>query len=431
MDYSSHTYPRELAEKIISEWPEVTNPLDDLPPKEALISLLSEAFQASLLREESRPIRCRLVLINPPELGEAEGPPTGMQVLQLQDERKLRAQEILRLSPCATFYRSLIGVRWDPKEGFWIWAILNSGTRWVARIDGGRLPSPAVPNRLIVNVNGPGNLIISRGDNLIATLLNGGLEGHGFDIFEARWLKKSQEAFARWAIRGCFKDHDIGANVESDFVKMLGQNFTRRIISQVRRAQHGGMLIIVRTEDATKIVDPMGSIRPKYWIKETRASRRARELLFAVMRTLSQLGAEHGLKTVCWKNYQELEDERLTRLDESIFECANFLSDLMAVDGALVLTASWDVIGFGAEIHGPSNRNEVVYRALDLEATELIEERADEAGTRHRAAYRLSRQHPGCMIIVVSQDGAVRYVGNVKGKVTYWELGPFKARGRE
>jgi hypothetical protein len=51
MKYSSHTYPGELAEKIISEWPEVTNPLDDLPPQEALISLLSEAFQASLLRE--------------------------------------------------------------------------------------------------------------------------------------------------------------------------------------------------------------------------------------------------------------------------------------------------------------------------------------------------------------------------------------------
>src|ERR1700757_5432415 len=102
----------------------------------------------------------------------------------------------------------------------------------------------------------------------------------------------------------------------------------------------------------------------------------------------------------------------------------------MAVDGALVLTATWDVIGFGAEIHGPSNRNEVVYRALDLEATELIEERADEAGTRHRAAYRLSCQHPECMITVVSQDGAVRYVGNVNGKVTYWELGPFKPRFR-
>jgi hypothetical protein len=92
-------------------------------------------------------------------------------------------------------------VRWDPKEGFWIWAIFNSGTRWVARIDGGRLQSPSGPNRLIINVSGPGNLIISRGDSLIGTLLNGRLEGHGFDIYEARWLQKSQEAFAQWAIR--------------------------------------------------------------------------------------------------------------------------------------------------------------------------------------------------------------------------------------
>jgi hypothetical protein len=428
MDYSSHTYPRELTEKIISAWPAVTGPLDDLPPKEALISLLSEAFQASLLREESRPIRCRLVLINPSELSEAEGPPTGMQALQLQDERKLSAQEIRRLSPCATFYRSLIGVRWDSESGFWIWGILNSGTRWVARIDGGRLQSSAAPNRLVINISGPGNLIISRGDSLISTLLNGRLEGHGFDIYEARWLQRSEEAFAQRVIQECFKDHDIGATVETDFVKMLGQNFTRRIISQVRRAQHGGMLIVLRTEDTTEIVDPTGSIRPKYWIKETRAGRRARELLFAVMRTLSQLGAEHGLKTVSWKDYQELENEHLTRLDESIFECAHFLADLMAIDGALVLSAAWDVLGFGAEIHGPSNKNEVVYRALDLEATQLAEERADEAGTRHRAAYRLSRQHPECMIIVVSQDGAARYVGNLNGKVTYWELGPFGPR---
>ena len=87
----------------------------------------------------------------------------------------------------------------------------------------------------MINVGGPGNLIISRGDNLIATLLNGRLEGHGFDIFEAGWLQRSEETFAQTVIRECFKDHDIGAIVESDFVKMLGQNFTRRIISQVRR----------------------------------------------------------------------------------------------------------------------------------------------------------------------------------------------------
>jgi hypothetical protein len=54
----------------------------------------------------------------------------------------------------------------------------------------------------------------------------------------------------------------------------------------------------------------------------------------------------------------------------------------MAVGCALVLTATWDIVGFGVEIHGPTNENEVVYRALDLEATEVVQERTDEVGTR-------------------------------------------------
>ena len=72
MDYSSHTYPRTLAENFIVEWPEISNLWNDLPPKEALISLLSEAFQASLLRGGPAN-QMSLVLVNPLELSEAEG----------------------------------------------------------------------------------------------------------------------------------------------------------------------------------------------------------------------------------------------------------------------------------------------------------------------------------------------------------------------
>ena len=61
-------------------------------------------------------------------------------------------------------------------------------------------------------------------------------------------------------------------------------------------------------------------------------------------------------------------------------------------------------------------------RALDIEAEQAVPERADNAGTRHRAAYRLARDYPECMITVVSQDGSVRYVGNPNGKVTYWDI---------
>ena len=419
--YCIHTYPLELARTIAAQWTIAPEEVVLLPPEDALSTLFSEAYQASLLREEDRQVTCRLILMDPAELSDDTGPPEGLQVLQLVDERKLREHEIRRLSPSATFYRSLIGVRWDPRKGFLIWGVINSGSRWINATDGGRLRSPKVPDRLIIHIRGPGNLIILRGDRRVATLLTGKLQGHGFRIFEATWLVKRRDQFVRWANHECFKDHSAPAAVDLDFTRALGENVIKRIFSHVRRARHGGMLIVTMP-GAETLVSPTGPIRPKYWIRSTKATQRYRDLIFSVMRTLSAVGAEHGLKSVGWKDYQELKDDRLAELDEAVFEYARFLADLMAVDGALVLTASRGLIGFGAEIHVPTIEKEVVCRALDIEGHEVVEEPEDDAGTRHRAAYRLARGYPDCMITVVSQDGSIRYVGNSNGKVIYWDV---------
>jgi DisA bacterial checkpoint controller nucleotide-binding len=423
MDYLFHSYPKELAKQIVSRWGPDSNVFKTLPPEEALASLLSEAYQASLLREEDRAVICRLILVDPTELSDEVGPPNGLHVLKFREERQLHEEEIRRLSPTATFYRTLIGLRWDSNRGFLIWGIVNSGSRWINQTDGGRLRSPVVPDRLIIHIRGPGSLIALRGENRVATLLNGKLQGHGFNIYEASWLASLQERFAKWVLHECFKgDHRPSATVELDFTRALAQNVMRRVVSQVRRARHGGMLIIIASPKWDMLVCPDGPICPKYWIEDTKARRRYRELIFAAVRTLSEIGAQHGFRTVGWKEYQEIRDNRLAELDEAIFECAHLMADLMAVDGALVLTAARDIIGFGAEVHVPTRENEIVYRALDIEATQAIAERVDNAGTRHRAAYRLARDHPECMVIVVSQDGSVRYVGNPNGKVTYWDI---------
>jgi hypothetical protein len=421
MEYPIHTYPRDLARQIAVQWAITPDASDILPPEEAIASLLSEAYQASLLREEDRSVICRLILIDCARLTDTDGPPAGLQVLRLAEERTFCENEIRRLSPSATLFRSFIGIRWDPNRGFLLWGIINSGTRWVNETDGGRLRSPAVPKCLIIHIRGPGNLVIFRGDQRIATLLNGRLQGHGFHIFEASWLRKHQEEFARWAIHECFKNHLPGAAVSLDFTRTLGENFTKRVISQVRHGRHGGMLIIT-LPGGEKLVRASGPIRPKYWVYESKARYRYRDLIFTVMRTLSAVGAEHGLETIGWREYQEFKDDRLVELDEAIFEFAHFLADLMAVDGALVLTAARDIIGFGAEVHVATEQNGVIYRALDIDGKEVVEEHDDDGGTRHRAAYRLSRTHPECMVIVVSQDGSVRYVGNQNGRVTYWDV---------
>src|SRR5260221_13887735 len=103
MDYFFHSYPKELARRMVSRWGPPSDAFDTLPPEEALASLMSEALQASLLREEDRSVICRVILIDPIELRNEVGPPNGLHVLKFREERQLHEEEIRRLSPTATF----------------------------------------------------------------------------------------------------------------------------------------------------------------------------------------------------------------------------------------------------------------------------------------------------------------------------------------
>jgi hypothetical protein len=107
-------------------------------------------------------------------------------------------------------------------------------------------------------------------------------------------------------------------------------------------------------------------------------------------------------------------------MDEALFDFAHFLADLMAVDGALVVTQTLELVGFGAELRFDAPGLKGVRHALDLEGEIWANEPLDNVGTRHRAVYRFCKGYPHCLAIVVSQDGSVRFVKNHNGEVTYW-----------
>ena len=63
-EYCIHIYPLELARTIVAQWTIAPEEEVPLPPEDALSTLLSEAYQASLLREEDRQVSCRLIFID-------------------------------------------------------------------------------------------------------------------------------------------------------------------------------------------------------------------------------------------------------------------------------------------------------------------------------------------------------------------------------
>ncbi len=96
----------------------------------------------------------------------------------------------------------------------------------------------------------------------------------------------------------------------------------------------------------------------------------------------------------------------------------------MTVDGALVLNKQFEVVGFGVEVRAPALPTDWVQRALDPEATQLQAEPANSGGTRHRAAYRLCQAEPNCLVLVVSQDGGVKFVRQQAGHIIFWDQLP-------
>ena len=93
------------------------------------------------------------------------------------------------------------------------------------------------------------------------------------------------------------------------------------------------------------------------------------------------------------------------------------------------MTKRQDLLGFGGVISGDMDEVETITHALDLEGRLTQQERIEEGGTRHRAAYRLCHELHDALVVVISQDGNARFVKWHEGSVTYWDLSSTGAPG--
>jgi DisA bacterial checkpoint controller nucleotide-binding len=420
MQLTFHTYPRQLAELLWSAWAGENRMHPAIDSEETLSKFLSVAYQASLLREESRPVECRIALLGP-DLGNGQSlARIGFRLFRFSRPRCFAEQEIRRVAPATGFYRSMIAVQRRENRDFEISGMIHTG-EWSRDLTVGinGLNHP-IPDWLIIHVRGPGNLVICRGSDRVATLLNGRIEGHGFDLFTSSWLG---ERYGRLGARLTVEplaDPSAEVSFREDLAANIGQSFLKRVIREMRNSRHGGALVFIPKFLAEPLLRSGGPLRAKYRIDEGCTESPFRMILEDVSRRLVQMAIAKGRTSIGWKEFLEWYDELPYTYSQRFLELACWLSDLTAVDGCLLLDHAFTVLGFGVEIQIPGFEDEMVYQALDIEASACTLESVESAGTRHRAAYRLSRRHEECLTIVVSQDGTVKFVANHRGKVTYW-----------
>jgi hypothetical protein len=416
----SHAYPDLLAAQSWQIWLEREKKHFALRTVESFSGFLSVAYQASLLNEEGQPVICRIALCHLSELEASNLSLYSFNGSFLQKPRPFDQQEIRRLSPAASFYRSIIAVTWSPQKGFVICGTVQTG-QWsrdlVSDLQGMMHP---IPDWLIIHIRGPGNLVVYRGAERLATLLNGRVEGHGFNLFASTWMRERY-----WNAQDRLTDFrslaaDSGLELRPDLLENFDANFFKRVVREIRDRRHGGTLVFGPEALLARLLDPGGPICAKYRVDRKQSSRSYQALLEKIVGKFIAVAKMKGRKTVGWLEFLKWSEEMPYSFSVQYLDLAGWLADMATVDGCLLLDPRFSVSGYGAEIQVPGFEDEIVHRALDLEAEVTIPESAEHAGTRHRTAYRLCRDFPQCLAVVVSQDGTVQFVTSRNGLVTCW-----------
>jgi hypothetical protein len=257
------------------------------------------------------------------------------------------------------------------------------------------------------------------------------------NVLHSRWIAKRMEEFNKAVMEMHVRSRpgaDIAwATVREDFVARLYEQVVKRIISSIRNMKHGGAIISFPLSLIQSITSPNPHVFVKYMFREEEPVRRLRRLTVGIMNELARYYGSSGGpgKVVGWSDYVAATSKTLLELDEALFECARFIANLAAVDGAVILTRGLDLVGFGGVVKGVFSKENIIARAIDAEGGQRAYERAEGVGTRHLAAYHLCKEIPDVIAIVISQDGNTSLVSWMDDFVTYWDFLPMTVENLE
>ena len=391
------------------------------PTREQLREICDVLYSASLLKEEGRVVRARVIIAPPDAFTSSDGPPDGVHAIPFTVSHALTANEIKRLSPAASFFHSVVAIWPDAKRGIRIWGILNTGPRWLNIVAGGRKPAGEEIHHPIIHVRDPGWLLFYQGYALVAEWRGREFHGPRMDVFQSRLLSerfaRHRQGLVEELVAGCLPC-TLAVESYAELSRLISLQFVKRVVTLVRTSGHGGTLIFL-PDDEEGMEVANNWIDCKYSAIPGDSGLRFRRLLQSIIRRVGELCGPDSSVEDAWEVFRNSTDHELDRLEEAFFELARLFSDLMQVDGALILDKRVRLIGFGGEIRVDRNVLQVG-QAHDLEGHHITPWNVQNDGTRHRSVYRLCSVEPEAIGVVISQDSHVRLIANVDDSVVFW-----------
>jgi hypothetical protein len=417
------------------------------PNQKLLRLILDVVYQASLKIEESRRIAVRVSYL-PPGISEGYSTYNLMrEPIMLTTPVNFTVDEVMRLAPALDATKSMILVcpsglvLSEAEYPLAIWGVYHQGSEWWRLVTGKESSAICPPNCLTVSAFSPGNITATTLGKVIFRLNSGQLqdthveEGSRGDLSQGNVGSYFSEAVQLLYQEACKRlGRTKYSNKEDEDAHPWHRYFQtlENIANITAELHHGAAFIFVPDKNYLANENVKDSLSVKYrvdvqnvciWealVVECVANSRYFDLLFPergggkFLREMPDASASELKSLIHWEKTRE-------GAEESIAEFASFVSSLSSIDGAVVLTKQFQLLGFGAEITIDSPNPVDVRIAKDPFGNEYSKRPVTAYGTRHRSAFRLCGNFGDCLSLIISQDGPMRVVKAIKGNTYLWD----------
>ena len=338
-----------------------------LPSKEVLVRVCGVLLNTSCFREEGRYSSFRVCFITPDS--ELLDSYLYSHTVLFENPIPFQPRELHRLAPALNADMSylMLDVSHEPCQAI---GIVASYTVWEKIMSkevasGNRMPR--IPNIL---VKGPGELEICFGEASLAAYKAGECVFFRTDAFVSTVVAQQLR-----------KDSMVP---EEDRLRML-----YRVLWNVEKFGHGGHLFFVPSAGACE-----GRLNIKYRVKSR----------FAFQEKESAM---------------DLPD---AKREKEIIAYADMISKFTMVDGAVVLTKNFDLLGFGAEtLVREGNRKTPDMCFIGYDGKEDKTKHFHDNGMRHRSCYHFCDMVEGTVGIIFSHDDVIKACTKHNGRVIVYD----------
>jgi hypothetical protein len=425
-------YPPDLVPLVQSAWtttyrmPGEKRP--PLPAVQALTELLALAYHTSLLLEEGRKLLFRIIYLprgSSKKVTEARRRNSRLAVFT--EDRALNVAELRRLAPAADSTRTMICADHDSETGWRVWGLLDTGANWWQFTRHEASSGTPPPQDLAIGSPGPGELTVSSGGMVLLALRNGTAflpQGSALDAGPvSTHLEPTRRQLYRDSVKRLKSKKWDEEGHDNDYPKRFHDMCLSRILSGIREIAHGGTLLVVPNQ--LSATDPRLADRVN--IKHPCDYDYLWELMLQHLELHKNYYALHfplwdSKAPIDPEKYQQISMLESTRIenDEALKDAVRFIASLSAVDGALVITDRFRVLGFGAEVTAQSPTLREVQIAGNPEATIRKTVSIEAYGTRHRSAFRFCSTYEDAIAFIVSSDGGVKATKRIGQDVLLW-----------